>query len=365
MAGKEKQKKQWNVGLIAGTVAMITLAHFYTPHENILLHNIFQRLYYLPIIYAAISFGLRGGLASAFFAGICYVPHILITWHIYVGYAINQYAEIVLFFLVGSLTGLLSDQQRRQQSELVALTARLHQANRELKDSFEQIKRADRLSAIGQLSAGLAHEIRNPLASIEGAAGILKKGSIREEERVEFLAIIEKECRRLNRLLTSLLDFARPRDPQREEVDVGRLFDSTIRLVEHLSAKQGISFRKILPEGGLQVQGDEEQLKQVMLNLALNAIQAMREGGEIQLASFRQGNQVLIQVVDQGTGIEGEDPDRIFNPFYTTKEQGTGLGLAVAFQIMERHGGALRADRNQDQGMTFSIRLPGPSQESR
>ena len=306
-----------------------------------------------------------GGLASAFFAGICYVPHILITWHIYVGYAINQYAEIVLFFLVGSLTGLLSDQQRRQQSELVALTARLHQANRELKDSFEQIKRADRLSAIGQLSAGLAHEIRNPLASIEGAAGILKKGSIREEERVEFLAIIEKECRRLNRLLTSLLDFARPRDPQREEVDVGRLFDSTIRLVEHLSAKQGISFRKILPEGGLQVQGDEEQLKQVMLNLALNAIQAMREGGEIQLASFRQGNQVLIQVVDQGTGIEGEDPDRIFNPFYTTKEQGTGLGLAVAFQIMERHGGALRADRNQDQGMTFSIRLPGPSQESR
>lgn len=346
------------IGVIGGTIIGVTLAHFYTPHENMLFHNIFQRLYYLPIIYAAILFGWRGGLTAAFFAGFCYIPHIIIAWHEYPGYAINQYAEIVIFFLVGGLTGFLSDRQRKQKSELETMAAQLGKANRELQESFEQIKRADRLSAIGHLSANLAHEIRNPLGGIEGAAGILKRSEISDLERSEFLGIIEKECRRLNRLLTGLLDFARPRPPQKEEVHVDRLFDSTIQLIEHLSAKSGITFRKEFAETDIIFHGDSEQLKQVLLNLSLNALQAMPAGGEILFTAQRQNTHLLIQVVDQGEGIPSDDLDKIFNPFYTTKEQGTGLGLAVAFQIVSQHDGTLRAERNREKGMTFSILLP-------
>ena len=167
-------------GLILLAIIGTSLAHYFTSPSLILWHNIFQRLYYLPIIYAAVRFGWVGGLETAALAGIFYIPHILKDWREYPGYAFNQYAEIVLFFLVGIVTGLLADGQRKKQEELEEAAKKLAAANRELRDNFERMKRADRLAAIGNLSAGLAHEIRNPLASIEGSAGILEKGSLHE-----------------------------------------------------------------------------------------------------------------------------------------------------------------------------------------
>ena len=217
--------------LVAAGIVGTSLAHYLTPAPLILWHNIFQRLYYLPIVYAAVSFGWIGGLVAALLSGVFYAPHILTTWKDFPGYVINQYAEIVLFFLVGVATGLLADEQREKQRELEETAGQLARVNQELRDSFERMKRADRLAAIGNLSAGLAHEIRNPLASIEGAAGILEGGQITEDQRLEFLGIIKKECRRLNRLLGNLLDFARPRSPQRQKMGVGPLLDSVIGLV--------------------------------------------------------------------------------------------------------------------------------------
>jgi signal transduction histidine kinase len=261
----------------------------------------------------------------------------------------EQYAEIAMFLAVGTVTGILADRERRT-------TERLQEVHTELQHTFEQVKRADRLSAIGQLAAGLAHEIRNPLASIDGAAEVLEAGAA-PEIRQETIGIIRKECGRLNRLLTGLLDFARPRRPEWGEVDVVGVLDQVIDLVSHSSAKE-IHFRREAPPGLPRLRCDREQLAQVVLNLAINAAQAMPEGGRVLLRAGRGNGGLRIEVKDEGEGVAPENVDKIFDPFFTTKPAGTGLGLSVAHQIVTQHGGTLTAERNAERGMTFTLYLP-------
>ena len=330
------------IALIAAGIALTSAGHYLTPPGLLMWHGIFQRLYYLPIVYAAITFGWRGGLTAALVAGLLYIPHIVTTWAHMFHYAMEQYAEIVMFFLVGGVTGVLA--------------GKLDRAHRELQSTFEQVRRADRLSAVGELAAGLAHEIRNPLASIDGAAEVLEAGAEGEVRR-ETVSIIRKEAARLNRLLTGLLDFARPRKPEYRPVEVSRVVSSVLDLVRH-SAGKGIRFESDVPGTLPPLRCDEEQLSQVILNLTLNAAQAMPQGGTVAVSARAQGGGVLIQVRDEGEGIPAGDVNRIFDPFFTTKNGGTGLGLSVVHQIVTQHGGTVAAERNPERGMTFSIQLP-------
>jgi signal transduction histidine kinase len=327
---------------------------------------LFQRLYHLPVVYAGIAFGWVGGLIAGIVAGLLYIPHIVHTWSNESHYAIEQYADIFMFLAVGIVTGILSDRERSRRAELQVAAQQLRQMNVELQNTFEQVKRADRLSAIGQLAAGLAHEIRNPLASIDGAAEVLEPGGEPEEVRRETLAIIRKESARLFRLLTTLLDFARPRQPERRAVNVPHVLDSVIQLVRHAGGRQ-IEFHRDAPDDLPRLMCDEEQLAQVILNLTMNAVQAMPNGGEIRLKARPHGAGVLIQVQDQGSGIPPENLDKVFDPFFTTKDGGTGLGLSVVHQIVTQHGGSVSLERNPDKGMTFSLLFPqsGGSRDGR
>src|SRR6266567_479171 len=197
---------------------------------------------------------------------------------------IGRPAEIIVFFLVGTVTGTLADRGRKQRLELEATSEQLAKANRDLQDSFEHIKRADRLSAIGQLAASLAHEIRNPLASIDGAANLIESAQTSDEMRRGSLNIIRKEIQRLNRLLTNLLDFARPRKPEFQSMKPGRLIDAIISLAGHSAQQKGITLRKDVPPSVPAFDCDPEQMKQVILNLAINAVQAMTAPGDIVLS---------------------------------------------------------------------------------
>lgn len=354
----DKAKLNWRaIALVTAGIALTSAGHYLTPSGQLLWHGVFQRLYYLPVVYAAITFGWIGGLAAALAAGVVYIPHIMITWSGMHHYAMEQYAEIFMFLAVGLVTGVLADRERKRRIELQHTAQRLSAVYRELQLSFEQVKRADRLSAIGQLAAGLAHEIRNPLASIDGAAEVLDVAGDQPELRKETVSIIRKECARLNRLLTSLLDFARPRHPEWRDVDLSRVLDTVIDLVGH-SAGKGIRFHSEKGQGGLSLLGDEEQLTQVILNLTLNAAQAMPDGGDVWLTAQHEDNGLVIQIRDEGTGIPEENMDKIFDPFFTTKETGTGLGLSVVDQIVTQHGGTVTATRNQDKGTTFSLFFP-------
>jgi signal transduction histidine kinase len=338
------------MAVVAAGISVATALHYFTPASLILWHNLFQRLYYLPIVYAAIYLGWRGGLGASTVSALCYIPHIRMAWHHMPDYAVNQYAEIIVFFLVGTVTGMLADRGMKQRRELAAL-------NRELQDSFERIKRADRLSAIGQLSASLAHEIRNPLASIDGATNLIESEQTPPEMRAASLAIIRKEVQRLNRLLTNLLDFARPRKPEFQAVQPGRLIDGIIALAGVPARQKGITLCKDVPASVPAFECDPEQIKQVILNLTINAVQAMTAPGEIVLSARQHGSSVAIAVRDQGPGIGDGDLDKIFNPFYTTKDSGTGLGLSVVYQIVTQHGGVVVAERNPEGGMTFTLTI--------
>jgi signal transduction histidine kinase len=344
-------------GVVGGTL-LISVVHHGTPSSDLHWHNVFQHLYYVPTVLAALLFGWRGGLAAGLLAGISHLPDILQTLNESPDYALEQLVEIPVLCLVGLLTGIFSDRDRKQRKDIERTTSRLTMVYQELQQNFEQMKRAERLFAVGQLAAGLAHELRNPLGSVAGAAGILRRNANLEPKHHECLEIIDKESQRLNRLLTEFLDFARPRPPKYQNLDADSLLSSVIQLAAHGVAGSGVELRKETPPALPPVEGDPEMLKQLLLNLVINAIQAMPEGGEVVVSAASREGKMLISVRDQGTGIAPESRDRIFDPFFTTKEGGTGLGLPVAHQIAEQHGGVLRAEANPDRGMTFSLVLP-------
>jgi signal transduction histidine kinase len=312
----------------AVVVAAVSIAFLHAAIPEPLL----QHLLYLPIIYAGIRHGWPGGLGMALVAALCDSP--------------VRYWEIATFCSAGNLAGLLAERKRKQK-----------RISEETVQRFERMKHAEGLYALGQLSAGLAHEIRNPLASIAGAVGILRRGHSSPEKAAECLEIIHKECQRLNRMLTSFLDYARPRSPNFLTISMDSVFDSVLGLAGHAVNGAAVSLRR-QSDPGLMLDCDPEQLKQVLLNLVINAIQAMPDGGEVVMASRAEGGKAIIEVRDQGCGAGEEQMKHLYDPFFTTKENGTGLGLPVAHQIVAHLGGVLSARNNPDRGMTFTVELP-------
>jgi signal transduction histidine kinase len=342
---------------VAGAL-LVSFLHLVTPLSMLHWHNSFQHLYYLPIVFAGLTSGWRGGMLVAIVACLSNAPHDFLSFTVLPHYAMDQVLDFPVFCAAGILTGTVTERGRRQRADLERTTRRLTEVYRQLQDNFEQMKRAERLFALGQLSAGLAHEIRNPLASIAGAAGILQRSLQGERKDAECLEIISKECQRLNALLTQFLDFARPRAPKFQTTDIDAVVDSVMQLAAHGVGKMPIELRKDISPGLAPVECDPELLKQVLLNLIINAMQATTGAGEILVSAGPRNGRLSIEVRDQGCGISRADRDRIFDPFFTTKENGTGLGLSVAHQIVEQHGGILTAHENPGNGMTFSVSLP-------
>jgi signal transduction histidine kinase len=344
-------------GVVIGTL-FISIAHHTIPASEVHWHNVFQHLYYVPTVLAALLFGWRGGLAAALLGGISHLPDILQTLQLSPDSALEQTVEIPVLCAVGLLTGIFSDRDRKQRKEIESTTRRLTEVYQELQRNFEQMKRAERLFAVGQLAAGLAHELRNPLGSVTGAAGILQRNANLEPKYQECLVIIDRESQRLNRLLTEFLDFARPRPPKFQSVDLDGLLDSVIQLAAHGVGRPAVTLRKQTAQPLPCIDGDPEMLKQLLLNLIINAVQAMPGGGDVVVTATSRDGKILISVHDQGQGVAPDVRDKIFDPFFTTKDGGTGLGLSVAHQIVDQHGGVLTAESRARGGMTFSVLLP-------
>jgi signal transduction histidine kinase len=237
---------------------------------------------------------------------------------------------------------------------------------------LERIKERDRLAAVGEMAAGLAHEIRNPLGAIKGAAQLLVgpdgKPLEPSETTSEFLAIIVEEVNRLNKVVTQFLDYARPAKSDladHTELDVNKVVGKTIQLLESDASAEGIEISVHYDELLPGVAGDPEQLRQVFLNLGLNALQAMPEGGRLEIITTRRRRSALgygsfaeVRFRDTGVGIPRDKIRNLFIPFYTTKQRGTGLGLAISQRIVTRHGGAIEVRSNPGKGSTFSVFLP-------
>lgn len=344
--------------LIGAAILFITALHMVTPLDSIILHEIYQRLYYIPIIAAASLFGLRWGLLASVFACVVYLPHITMQWqHIHPDYALNQYAELILFNVVGGVTGVLGDRNRRARERSERTAAELQRAYADLRETFEQLLQAERLAALGELSAAVVHEVRNPLGSIKGAVEIIGDALPLDSARREFAEIASREVDRLDRLVTEFLRFARPAEPATAPVDINEVVKSVASLIEQTAASQNVridcKFANDLP----LVTMDGEQIKQVLLNLGINSLQVMPDGGRLQFRTARAGETVAIEVEDEGGGIDPAIATRIFDPFFTTKEKGIGLGLSTAFKIAMQHDGKLSTS-NGPRGAIFRLTLP-------
>ncbi|MCX7602797.1 MAG: hypothetical protein N2036_01860, partial [Bryobacteraceae bacterium] len=209
MTVAERTQRRWQdqgwlrPALIAAGLAVISVLHVLVPEEQILWQGALQHLYLVPIMYAALRYGWRGGLITTAAAAASYLPHLASGRIVqpYPGYMLSRILSLVEYFAAAAVVGVLAEKDRRQREELERASRDLARVNYELEGSIERMKRSERLYAVGQLAAGLAHEIRNPIASIAGAAGILERHPSDEPRRKVCLEIITKECARLNRLL--------------------------------------------------------------------------------------------------------------------------------------------------------------------
>lgn len=237
---------------------------------------------------------------------------------------------------------------------------------------YERLKERDRLAALGEMAAGLAHEIRNPLSSIKGAVQFLDPAAVSGTDG-EFLAVIVEEVDRLNTVVTQFLEYARPMRSNFQSANVNDVVTKTLRLLAGHEMPGHVEVKLALEPDLPAVNCDADQLKQVFINLALNAAQAMPTAGTLAVTTRRPrsnewhlaedapryiGDQVEIRFSDTGPGIPEEVRGRIFIPFYTTKEKGTGLGLAICQRIVKNHGGTIEIESRLGEGTTFVIRLP-------
>ena len=244
------------------------------------------------------------------------------------------------------------------------------------KEMEEQMKRFDKMAAIGSLAAGMAHEIRNPLASLSGSIQMLKSELSLDEHQEHLMEITLRESERLNALITDFLLFAQPPQIHPFPVEISTLLDETIELFTHSpSFHEGIRLSRPCPGETILAMVDRDQIKQVFWNLLINASQAISDGGEIHI-QLEKGNETLwrmtlpflfyrrskewvrIAISDSGNGIASEEKEKIFEPFYTTKESGTGLGLSIVHKIIENHQGAIKVESEVGRGSTFNVFLP-------
>jgi signal transduction histidine kinase len=246
------------------------------------------------------------------------------------------------------------------QTAIAVENARLYE---DLKRSKSYIRRADRLASLGTLTAGLAHEIRNPLVAIKTLTQLLPERLEDEEFRSQFLKIASGEVDRISSLVNELLDFARPSDPKWELEDINTILDGMILLVSTATKKKLITIIRNYASNLPLAQIDREQIKQVILNILLNAIDATSENGTItvQTRSFiKPGGEPYVQIefTDTGSGIPDEHLEDIFNPFFTTKATGSGLGLSISNQIVQDHKGYIDVESQLEKGSSFFINLP-------
>ena len=248
---------------------------------------------------------------------------------------------------------------------LVDLRERL-EMERKLRDTQEQLFRSEKLASIGRLAAGVAHELNNPLAGIMLCSQLVMEQLQEDSPAVTNQQRVLDQAQRCKKIVEGLLDFVRQREPENKPVDLNELIESTFSLIGNQSAFHNIEIIQDLDPCLPSFLGDRSQLQQVFINLAINAAQAMKTGGQLRVTSSSDEGSILISFSDTGCGIPEEHADKIFEPFFTTRadQKGTGLGLAVSHGIIRKHGGTLSFASRTNAGTAFTVRLPASTQPS-
>ncbi len=346
--------KRYKIAIIAAITVLTTAIHYGFVLEPIFgdahwIHAVHSRFCYIPIVIAAAWFGLRGGIWTATAITITVLPYVFgsrSSEHNFAG----ELVEIVFYFALALLIGALVDREWR---------ARRRQQEMQL-----QLERSQKLSLVGQVAAGVAHELKNPLASIKGAVEIISDENTAENDRSEFREILFREIKRMDGTVTEFLEFARPKPTRLERIDLSQLLLSSLRQLETQASKDSIHIADEV-ETGVVIEGDREKLHQLILNIVLNAIQASKPDSKISVRLRSRAVGVEMTFCDQGQGISPSDLERVFEPFFTTRASGSGLGLAIAKSIVDAHGGSIAIQSKEQSGTTVTVELPQKSDSLR
>ncbi len=313
-------------------------------------------VFLLPVVTASTSFGPAGATGFILLASGAYLSFLLfIDWS---RYTIEESdisrlcLRLSFIALVGYLTHRLAEASRKEQRKYEIAASQLQEAE-------DTVRRSERLAALGQLTAGLAHELRNPLGTMKASAEILTKNLPAENAlALEMAGFISTEVDRTNSLITRFLEFARPTPLRLKATDLGEVIDRAIAQLERLRPGVAANIYKNYSPDIRPFPIDGEIIERVVYNLLLNAVQATPSGGAITVKTRQAGGAAEISVIDRGSGIEPKHLENIFNPFFTTKPDGVGLGLAIVSKLVDEHGGEIAVESEAGKGAIFIVRLP-------
>ena len=332
------------------------------------INSSYYPIFYLPVMTAAMYFGPVGTLLWTLVAAGSYCSYLIPALRGEFTLSASGKGELLLrvvfFFLVGMIVNRFVMVYRKQTLGYQILAENLSEANQKLEKAQAEARRAERLAALGQLSAGLAHEIRNPLGVIKGSAELLnQKLSDSDAMAKELSGYIYTEVNRVSALVSRFLDFARPSQIEMRAQALAPVIDRALRYLTDQGLASKVSAHCDFAAGLPQVMLDEELCEQVFINLLLNACQAMGDqGGELNIRTYAAEsdgrNEVVAEVEDSGPGISPEMREQIFNPFVTTRKSGVGLGLAIVAKIVDAHGGTVRLVSGKGPGACFRVAFP-------
>ncbi len=344
------------------------LMYFSQPFP-IEINSSYWYLLFLPVVSAASNFDFLGSALVAVLAAAENASLLIWVWEYNrispdapVIFDRDNQLELVLrllsLFLVSYATHQLARAKREEAAKYQRAAEQLAAANRSLKEAEQQVRRSERLAALGQLTAGLAHELRNPLGTMKTSAELLARNVEKENEIArEMAAFIRDEVDRTNSLITRFLDFAKPRSLKPQPVDLAAMLDHVIQKFERENRWNISVYKNYSPEIP-PVPLDAELMERVILNLMTNAAQASPPSGAITVKTRLAGDMADIAVIDRGSGIDPKDLESIFNPFFTTKSDGVGLGLAICSKIVDEHGGQIKVESAPGEGSVFHVFLP-------
>ncbi len=357
--------RDWVFWFVASLILGISVLHYKTTLSEAMFHDIYRRLYYLPIIIAAFRFQLVGGIGASVMISVIYFPHLLSHWRVSPEQGVNKLLEMVLYNIVGIVTGLLVVRQERERqryettaTQLDHSLEELRRQSRQLLATEENLRVADRLAVLGELTASLAHEVRNPLGSIKGSAKLLSDGQLEEEDKREVADILIREANRLNQVVENYLKAAQTGAREVHTFQLSEVMDSIQKLLSEKIRKRNIAFSVRLPSTPVTLTMDMNHLYQILLNILLNSIDAMPKGGVIHLTAQLDDQQLHVTIQDEGIGMSPDQQTKIWQTFYTTKHNGTGLGLPIVKRMVESNDGRISLESLERKGTTVNISLP-------
>lgn len=427
---------RWALPFVIAMLASISALHYLTSAHLLPYHSIYRSLYYLPIGVAAVTWGLRGGMAAALFTTAVYLPHVFLMGGSMPGGVLNNILEVVAFNAVAALTGALSDAQRRQRKRadtlrafiddvlaglpvgvatadhtgtitaqnpaatelLRSLPAPQHLPNEpgyaeiviesrpigirrsllraadgtaagqvlvfedlsEQRRLHEQFRRAEHLAALGQLAAGVAHEIRNPLAIIRAVGQLLSMKLQDRQDLRRHLHVLTSEADRIDRLIGELLAYGDSSPLQLGAVHMASIVEDLIASLTPYAEQHQVMLQSEIDGTLPPLRADSEHLRRALLNVLLNAMQASEPGQIVQIRCSANAEYLQVAVRDDGVGIPATIRERIFDPFFTTRDDGTGMGLAVVSRIVSEHDGTIEVADAPGGGTDVTLRLPFP-----